>query len=52
MHSIPKKLVKYVVYSLFVQMKKLKKKYFSLHKLPKLYLTSFWSQKNLGVKQT
>jgi hypothetical protein len=31
-------------------MKKLKKKYFSLHKLPKQQSTSFWSQGILGVK--
>jgi hypothetical protein len=32
-----------------VQKKKLKKNYFSSHKLPKQQLTSFWSQGILGV---
>jgi hypothetical protein len=32
-----------------VQLKKLKKKYFSSHKLPKQQSTSFWSQGILGV---
>jgi hypothetical protein len=36
--------------SSLVQKKKLKKKYFSLHKLPKQQSTSFWSQEILGVK--
>jgi hypothetical protein len=31
-------------------MKKLKKNYFSSHKLPKQQSTSFWSQGILGVK--
>jgi hypothetical protein len=35
--------------SSLVQKKILKNKYFSLHKLPKLQLTSFWSQGILGV---
>jgi hypothetical protein len=30
----------------------LKKNYFSLHKLPKLQLTNFWSQGILGVKKS
>jgi hypothetical protein len=38
------KLVKYVV-----QKKKLKKNYFSSHKLAKQQLTSFWSQGILGI---
>jgi hypothetical protein len=38
--------------SSLVQKKKLKKNYFSLHKLPKQQSTSFWSQEILGVKQT
>jgi hypothetical protein len=42
------KLVKYVVHS--SKRKKLKKKYFSSHKLPKKQSTSFWSQGILGVK--
>jgi hypothetical protein len=37
-------LVKYVV-----QKKKLKKNYFSSHKLAKQQLTSFWSQGILGI---
>jgi hypothetical protein len=41
--------VKYVTSSL-VQKKKLKKNYFSSHKLPKQQSTSFWSQGILGVK--
>jgi hypothetical protein len=40
------KLVKYVVHS----SKKLKKIYFSSHKLPKQQSISFWSQGILGVK--
>jgi hypothetical protein len=36
--------------SSLVQKKKLKKNYFSSHKLPKQQLTSFWSQGILGVK--
>jgi hypothetical protein len=32
-----------------VQNKKMEKKYFSSHKLPKLQSTSFWSQGILGV---
>jgi hypothetical protein len=35
--------------SSLVQKKKLKKKYFSSHKLPKQRSTSFWSQGILGV---
>jgi hypothetical protein len=35
--------------SLLVQKKKLKKNYFSSHKLPKQQSTSFWSQGILGV---
>jgi hypothetical protein len=42
------KLVKYVVH--LSKRKKLKKIYFSSHKLPKQQLTSFWSQGILGVK--
>jgi hypothetical protein len=42
------KLVKYVVHS--SKRKKLKKNYFSSHKLPKQQSTSFWSQGILGVK--
>jgi hypothetical protein len=41
------KLVKYVVHS---SKRKLKKNYFSSHKLPKQQSTSFWSQGILGVK--
>jgi hypothetical protein len=37
--------------SSLVQKKKLKKKYFSSHKLPKQQSTNFWSQGILGVKQ-
>jgi hypothetical protein len=36
--------------SLLVQKKKLKKNYFSSHKLPKQQLTSVWFQEILGVK--
>jgi hypothetical protein len=36
--------------SSLVQKKKLKKKYFSSHKLPKQQSTIFWSQGILGVK--
>jgi hypothetical protein len=36
--------------SSLVQKKKLKKNYFSSHKLPKQQSTSFWSQGILGVK--
>jgi hypothetical protein len=36
--------------SSLVQKKKLKKIYFSPHKLPKQQSTSFWSQEILGVK--
>jgi hypothetical protein len=36
--------------SSLVQMKKLKKNYFSSHKLPKQQTTNFWSQGILGVK--
>jgi hypothetical protein len=35
--------------SSIIQKKKLKKKYFSSYKLPKLQLTNFWSQGILGV---
>jgi hypothetical protein len=42
------KLVKYVVYS--SKRKKLKKNYFSSHKLPKQQSTNFWSQGILGAK--
>jgi hypothetical protein len=42
------KLVKYVVHSF--KRKKLKKNYFSSHKLPKQQSTNFWSQGILGVK--
>jgi hypothetical protein len=38
--------------SSLVQKKKLKKKYFSSHKLPKQQSTSFWSQGILGVKKS
>jgi hypothetical protein len=41
--------VKYVVHS--TKRKKLKKIYFSSHKLPKQISTSFWSQGILGVNQ-
>jgi hypothetical protein len=41
------KLVKYVVHS--SKRKKLKKIYFSSHKLPKQQSTNFWSQGILGV---
>jgi hypothetical protein len=37
--------------SSLVQKKKLKKNYFSSHKLPKQQSTSFWSQGILGVKK-
>jgi hypothetical protein len=37
--------------SSLVQKKKLKKKHFSSHKLPKQQSTSFWSQGILGVKE-
>jgi hypothetical protein len=37
--------------SSLIQKKKLKKNYFSSHKLPKQQSTSFWSQGILGVKQ-
>jgi hypothetical protein len=36
--------------SSLVQNNKIKKNYFSLHKLPKQQLTNFWSQGILGVK--
>jgi hypothetical protein len=36
--------------SSLIQKKKLKKIYFSSHKLPKQHSTSFWSQGILGVK--
>jgi hypothetical protein len=36
--------------SSLVQKKKLKKNYFSSHKLPKQQSTSFWSQGILGIK--
>ena len=42
------KLVKYVVHSF--KKKRLKKNYFSSHKLPKQQLASFLSQGILGVK--
>jgi hypothetical protein len=35
-----------------IQKKKLKKNYFSSHKLPKQQSTSFWSQGILGVNKT
>jgi hypothetical protein len=35
--------------SSLVEKEKLKKKYFSLHKLPKQQSTTFWSQEILGV---
>jgi hypothetical protein len=41
------KLVKYVVHS--SKRKKLRKNYFSSHKLPKQQSTSFWSQGILGI---
>jgi hypothetical protein len=41
------KLVKYVVHS--SKRKKMKKNYFSSHKLPKQQSTNFWSQGILGV---
>jgi hypothetical protein len=37
--------------SSLVQKKKVKKNYFSSHKLPKQQSTSFWSQGILGVKR-
>jgi hypothetical protein len=37
--------------SSLIQKKKLKKKYFSSHTLPKQQSTSFWSQGILGVKK-
>jgi hypothetical protein len=37
--------------SSLIQKKKLKKKYFSSHKLPKQQSISFWSQGILGVKR-
>jgi hypothetical protein len=37
--------------SSLVLKKKLKKNYFSSHKLPKQQSTSFWSQGNLGINQ-
>jgi hypothetical protein len=40
------------IFSSLVQKKKLKKNYFSSHKLPKQQSTSFWSQGILGVKQS
>jgi hypothetical protein len=57
--GVPGKLVKYVIHSLKKKIekkkkiftkKKLKKIYFSSHKLPKQQSTSFWSQGILGVK--
>jgi hypothetical protein len=48
MLGVHRKLVKYVVHS--SKRKKLKKNYFSSHKLPKQQSTSFWSQGILGVK--
>jgi hypothetical protein len=48
--GVPKKLVKYVVH--LSKRKKLKKNYFSLHKLPKLQFTNYWSQGILGIKTT
>jgi hypothetical protein len=44
--GIPGKLVKYVVH---LCKRKIEKNYFSSHKLPKLQLTSFWTQGILGV---
>jgi hypothetical protein len=38
--------------SSLVQKKKLKRIYFSSHKLPKQQSTNFWSQRILGVKYT
>jgi hypothetical protein len=49
MLGVHRKLVKYVVHS--SKRKKLKKNYFSSHKLPKQQLTSFWSQGILGVNK-
>jgi hypothetical protein len=49
MLGVPRKLVKFVVYS--SKRKNWKKIYFSLHKLPKLQSTSFWFQGILGVNQ-
>jgi hypothetical protein len=46
--GVHRKLVKYVVHS--SKRKKLKKNYFSSHKLPKQQSTNFWSQGVLGVK--
>jgi hypothetical protein len=46
--GVHEKLVKYVVH---LSKKKLKKIYFSSHKLPKQQSTSFWSQGILGVKK-
>jgi hypothetical protein len=40
----------YEICSSLIQKKKLKKNYFSSHKLPKQQSTSFWSQGILGVK--
>jgi hypothetical protein len=44
--GVPRKLVIYVVH---LSKNKLKKKYFSSHKLPKQQSTSFWSPGILGV---
>jgi hypothetical protein len=48
--SVHGKLVKYVVH--LSKRKKLKKNYFSSHKLPKQKSTSFWFQGILGVNRT
>jgi hypothetical protein len=48
--SVLGKLVKYVV--LLSKRNKLKKNDFSSQKLPKLQLTSYWSQGILGIKNT
>jgi hypothetical protein len=39
------------VYSSLIQKKKMEKKLYSLHKLPKLQSTKFWSREILGLKQ-
>jgi hypothetical protein len=46
--GVHRKLVKYVVH---LSKRKIEKKYFSSHKLPKQQSTSFWSQGILGVNQ-
>jgi hypothetical protein len=46
--GVPRKLVKYVVH---LSKKIIENFYFSLHKLPKLRSTNFWSQGILGIKR-